>query len=1106
MRRIYKRLLLTILVLALFLFCAFQVAAQSAAPEAGVPEVITGGEVPVNYLEPEAYDPQRLAEGKAMFDAKCAICHTESGRDLVYFGDPDFNSSRVAGSVKKFVGAAEDPEIGEKVYEYLRYNNDGPFQSQDEPFLQPGPNELTLGNVNPVLSDDMDFWGALTGHDIPTPEDVDIRKIQNGYDTTQVILPYAIASWSEFMPHEVPLPAAMDEVWALFDQQRYNLDSLPLKEKGLGLMFNYGVNSIYTKHQFSPHDYFKMDHSLDQVEAAYSTSLLCKLGVMDFEFGLPQRVDGQWNSTWEWGPAEEMILWGPGSNLDNLQAYGINAYESISSREYYRNKWTQYSTMFVTGTFSPSSYYWYASMPWGCKTFDAGLFGGENVQLFTGMKGFAEMWNHSQTYTNTSYFGTYGISNYGEAVRKYLIDMYWQFEGLPYYSGAPAPVVNPFLEVLYRQWMAAIGVSDESLRTLISDAYNMPDGDRDKERYETLVKSYEKLRSAMSQEQRDFVVAYIRRLYPTDPSGYANSFTPYRWDLVSQAPDKPVLLPFGSETAVAGEEYTLRILRAQCQDGDIEVTAENLPEGAQLVKTSGGWRRDDNEYAIVWTPTAAQAGKTYSVTLHASSNMGESSATASIKVSADHAPLKPAGIPDKTVYTGQQLTFPLTVTNTTAEKLTVSMDGDFGKLMTNAWDTAGIFTVKPTKADLGKHTITFTAVNDRGESSQQTMTVTVLENSAPVVSMSPGGSGPGGNKNIYRVRAGETLRLTFDVTDPDGDLYEISKNADFPGTINGNEYTYTVDEEMAESFPGPNVLTFEIKDLAKAGSFFTRPEYKGGMAKKVLLVYFETADADPNHNPWAVAGSPQTVAAGQAVTLDGSGSDDTDLDPITYSWEQVSGPAVTLSDAAAVQPTFTAPAVSEPTVLKFYLTVSDPAGLSDAGVVRVKVDPDGSVPAPAPAPAPAPEPEPAAEPAPAPLPDPSTAMRSNQAVLLNGQPVELEVYNISGANYFRLRDVAALLSETGSCFSVSYDQEARAIRCVTGEGYAANGTELTSGDDLSATAVLSSQSLFVNGEAVDIAAVNLGGGNFFALRALGDTLGFTVDYDAAARAVEIVSK
>lgn len=944
MRSRIIKLVICVAVFTLVIICTAQVFSEEAQP--GIPSeeitVISGGEVPVNYMEPDAYSESRLAEGQAMFEAKCAVCHTDSGRDLVYFGDPDFNSARVISSVKKFVGAAIDPEIGEKVYEYLRYNNDGPFQSQDSPFLQPGPYSLEPGNVNPVLTTDEDFWGSLTGHSIPTPDDVCIDKIIDSYDMTEVVLPYRIASWSEFMPHQVPLQKAVNEIRNYIKMMGYDLNNLPLPDKGFGMWFNYYTNSIYTKYQFSPHDYWKADHSKDFLEAVYSTSFLCWLGVLDFEYGLPQRTEDGWTGVWEWGPYENTILWGPGSNLDHLNSYGINPGEAISSREAYRNKWTQYSTMFVTGqrgNFQPNIYYWYATMPWGCKVYDAGRFGGPDVQFFTGLKGFAEMWDHSKTYSGTTYTGTQSIPNYGAATRKYLIDMYWQYQGIPYYSHDKEKIVNPFLEIIYRQWMAAIGVSDSQLRTLISDSYNLPDGDRDRERYEHLVRAYESLRDVLTPEQQDFVKAYIRRIYPTNPTGYANSFTPYKWDLVDPAPDKPVLLPFGSDTAVAGEQYVLRIIRAQAADGDIEITASGLPDGAELVKTKGTWQNNDYEYSISWTPSKDQAGKTYTVTLTATSNMGTNQITTQIKVISEKEPVVMDDIRDYTVYTGQELTFPITVSNYDAENLEFSMEGSFGKVINNAWNTAGIYTLTPGADDAGTHTVTFTVKDEFGNTSQDDVQITVIANSAPEVQITPEGTGPGANKNIYRVKAGDTLRLVINVTDADGDKYEISKNPEFPGYIYGNVYTYTVTEDMAKNFPGPNVLTFEIKDIISSSNPFLLPEYKGGHTKKVLLVYFETSDSDPNHTPWAVAGPHQTVKSGETVTLDASGSDDTDKDPITYRWTQESGPEVTLSSTGALKPTFTAPNVSEPTVLKFYLKVTDPGGLSDLGVVRVTVEP-----------------------------------------------------------------------------------------------------------------------------------------------------------------------
>ena len=59
------------------------------------------------------------------------------------------------------------------------------------------------------------------------------------------------------------------------------------------------------------------------------------------------------------------------------------------------------------------------------------------------------------------------------------------------------------------------------------------------------------------------------------------------------------------------------------------------------------------------------------------------------------------------------------------------------------------------------------------------------------------------------------------------------------------------------------------------------------------------------------------------VRLDGSGSSDPDGDELSYSWSQTAGPSVTLSDANAASPTFTAPDLLANTDVTFQLTASD---------------------------------------------------------------------------------------------------------------------------------------------------------------------------------------
>jgi chitinase len=79
-----------------------------------------------------------------------------------------------------------------------------------------------------------------------------------------------------------------------------------------------------------------------------------------------------------------------------------------------------------------------------------------------------------------------------------------------------------------------------------------------------------------------------------------------------------------------------------------------------------------------------------------------------------------------------------------------------------------------------------------------------------------------------------------------------------------------------------------------------------------------------NHSPVADAGLDTTVNVGDSVQLNGSGSNDPDGDPLTFSWTQLLIPSsLNLNDAETSTPTFTAPAVTTNQTLNFQLTVSD---------------------------------------------------------------------------------------------------------------------------------------------------------------------------------------
>lgn len=68
------------------------------------------------------------------------------------------------------------------------------------------------------------------------------------------------------------------------------------------------------------------------------------------------------------------------------------------------------------------------------------------------------------------------------------------------------------------------------------------------------------------------------------------------------------------------------------------------------------------------------------------------------------------------------------------------------------------------------------------------------------------------------------------------------------------------------------------------------------------------------------------------------------------------------------------------------------------------------------------------------------AVKSFQAFELNGEKVEIGGYLINGNNYYKLRDVAALLNSTTGKFDVKYEN--KKISLKTGEAYEKLETDL----------------------------------------------------------------
>ncbi|MBR1660557.1 MAG: 5'-nucleotidase C-terminal domain-containing protein, partial [Oscillospiraceae bacterium] len=130
------------------------------------------------------------------------------------------------------------------------------------------------------------------------------------------------------------------------------------------------------------------------------------------------------------------------------------------------------------------------------------------------------------------------------------------------------------------------------------------------------------------------------------------------------------------------------------------------------------------------------------------------------------------------------------------------------------------------------------------------------------------------------------------------------------------------------------------------------------------------------------------------------------------------------------------------------------------------------------------------------LPLVETVPASTTGLSVNGTEAEAEHYTVGGEDYYKLRDIAALLTGTNAQFDVSYDAASDTVLVTTGTAYAAVGGELVKGADRSAALIPSPHSISVDGSAVSIGAYIVDGTNFFRLADLADIIGFTVETDA----------
>lgn len=124
-------------------------------------------------------------------------------------------------------------------------------------------------------------------------------------------------------------------------------------------------------------------------------------------------------------------------------------------------------------------------------------------------------------------------------------------------------------------------------------------------------------------------------------------------------------------------------------------------------------------------------------------------------------------------------------------------------------------------------------------------------------------------------------------------------------------------------------------------------------------------------------------------------------------------------------------------------------------------------------------------------PSGQTAQPSTDKLTVDGKSQVPTAYKIGGNNYFKLRDVAAMLNGTSKQFSVGYDGS---VILTTSQSYQSVGGELSGPASGGQSASVSNNVVYINGVKAELTAYQISGNNYFKLRDLGKALNFYVGW------------